>query len=229
MTQIRHFELELAELKRSMVSMADLVQQLMDVALATLMKPSIEARERARALEDRLDALETAIEERCHTIIALQSPMARDLRFLISATRITADLEQIGDLIESVVKRAHYIARHTPIANPPQVEQLALTATRMIREAMDAFVTGDLDMARRTIADEDNADALTKECYKAIQDAMMANPASIREYTHLLRAASSLEQAADTAVAIAEEAVYIHKGQLVRHNHDELRAQPRGP
>ncbi len=224
MNQIRHFDLELAELKRSMVNMADLVEQLLGLASASLLKPTIEAREQARAIEDRLDALDSAIEERCNAILALQSPMARDMRFLISATRITADLEHIGDLIESVVKRAHYIARHTPIPNPPQVEQLARIANRMIREAMDAFVTGNIDMARRTIADEDTADALTKECYEAIQQAMITETSTIREYTHLLRAVISLEQAADTAVAIAEEAVYIHKGQLVRHNHDEIRS-----
>ncbi len=224
MNQIRHFELELAELKRSMVSMADLVEQLRDLALSSLIKPAVEAREQARTLEDRLDALDSAIEERCHSIIALQSPMARDMRLLISATRITADLEQIGDLVEGVVKRTHYIARHKPVINPPQVEQLARIAKHMIHEAMDAFVTGNIEMARRTIADEDTADALTKECYEAIQQTMMIETDSIREYTHLLRAVISLEQAADTAVAIAEEAVYIHKGQLVRHNHDEIRS-----
>jgi phosphate transport system protein len=222
MTQIRHVDVEMAELKRSLVGMAELVELMLDLALATLRQPAIEAREQARGIEAKLDDLDTVIVERCHLIIALHAPVARDLRFLISATRITSGLEQIGDLVEGVVKRAHYIARHSPVANPPQLEELGRTAQRMIRDAMEAFVGGATEGAKRVMADEDRADALTKQAYRSLQQAMMSDRERVPEYTHLFRAVIGLEQSADAAVAIAEEAVYIHTGQLVRHRHDEI-------
>jgi phosphate transport system protein len=221
MNQIRHFDLDLAELKRSLVSMGNLVEQTVEMSVKTILQPTLEVRDEVRAIEDQIDTLETSIEERCHQIIALQSPMARDLRFLISATRITSDLEQIGDLAESVSKRAHYIARHQLVRNPTQLEVLGNLVRKMIHQAIDAFVRGDLDIAGGIQVEEDDADRLTKACYKEIQAAMVAQPELIKEYTHLLRAVGHLEHMADIGVSIAEEATYIHKGHLIRHQHHD--------
>ncbi|MBA3708932.1 MAG: phosphate signaling complex protein PhoU [Planctomycetes bacterium] len=226
MNQIRHFDLDLAELKRSLVSMGNLVEQTVSLCVKTILQPALEVRDEVSVIEERIDTLETTIEERCHQIIALQSPMARDLRFLISATRITSDLEQVGDLAESISKRAHYIAKHQLVRNPPDLETLGLLAQKMIHEAIDAFVTGDIEVAKRILLEEDEADRLTKDCYKDIQTAMQAQPELIKEYTHLLRAVGHLEHIADIAVSIAEEAVYIHKGQLIRHQHEQLGENP---
>ncbi len=216
---IRHFEIDLAELKRALVGMGNLVEQMVSAAAAGIVQPSVTVREQVGQMEERIDALETTIEERCHQIIALRSPMAGDLRFLISATRITSDLEQVGDLAESITRRAHYIARHSLVENPPALATLGNLARTMTREALDAFVGGDLAIAKRILAEEDQADRLTKECYRAIQDAMRAHGDQINEYTHLMRAVGHFEHIADIAVTIAEEAMYIHHGTLSRHQH----------
>ena len=219
MNQIRHFDIDLAELKRTLVSMGNLVERSLEMAVKTILQPTMEVRDEVGSIEQQIDALETAIEERCHQIIALQSPMAKDLRFLISATRITSDLEQVGDLAESVAKRAHYIARHQLVRNPDELGTLGALAREMVHQALEAFVSGEAETAKRILLEEDDADRLTKECYKGIQQAMQAQPELIKDYTHLLRAVGHLEHAADIAVSIAEEAVYIHRGQLIRHQH----------
>lgn len=221
MTQIRHFDLELAELKRSLVSMGNIVEEALGLAVSAIQQPTLEARDRVGGIEERIDHLETQIEERCHQIISLQSPMAKDLRFLISATRITSDLEQVGDLAESIAKRAHYIARHQLVRNPEGLAPLGQLARGMVHQAIESFVGGDIEAGKRILLEEDDADRLTKTCYKEIQAAMQAQPDLIKEYTHLLRAVGHLEHTADIAVSIAEEAVYIHRGQLVRHHHPE--------
>lgn len=120
MNQIRHFDLDLAELKRSLVNMGNLVERSLGIAVEAIQRPSIEAREQCRVIEEQLDTLETAIEDRCHQIIALQQPMAGELRLVISSMRITSDLEQVGDLAESVAKRASYIARHHWLKTRPR-------------------------------------------------------------------------------------------------------------
>lgn len=222
MTLIRHFDLELAELKRSLVSMGNLVEKSLSIAVEAIIKPSVEARDQCRVLEEQLDTLETVIEDRCHQIIALQQPMAGELRLVIAAMRITSDLEQIGDLAESLAKRASFIARNQGVANPPAIETLGRLVMGMIRHAMESFISGNLELAKGVITDEDHSDNLTKQCYEGIQAAMQKEPGRIREYTHLLRGASLLEQTADIAVSIAEETVYLYKGTNIRHHHEQI-------
>jgi phosphate transport system protein len=221
---IRHFELELAELKRALVTMGSLVERSVGLATESIRNPVPEAREKARVIEDQLDTLESAIEERCQQIIALQAPMASDLRLVIAAMRITADLEQVGDNAESIAKRASWIARHALVTNPAALSSLCDVAYGMIRNALSSFLNGDGVTVRMVIADEDRADDLTKVCYEEIQRSMVANPERIREYTHLLRAVAHLENIADHAVSIAEEGVYIRSGRLVRHDHEHIPA-----
>jgi phosphate transport system protein len=221
MNLTRHFDLELADLKRSLVSMSNLVERSLTIAINAIISPTVEAREQCRILEEQLDSFENAIEDRCHQIIALQQPMAGELRLVIAAMRITSDLEQIGDLAESVAKRAAYIARNGGATNPPEIETLARLVLSMQHNAMDAFVTGDLSLGENVISDEHKSDLLTKRCYEGIQALMKSEPDRIREYTHLLRAAALLEHIGDVAVSIADETVYIQKGTINRHLHQQ--------
>jgi phosphate transport system protein len=222
MTQFRQFELEIGELKRSLAAMGDLVDRAVGLAAAGILAPTADLRERSRALEDQTDAMESAIEDRCHTIIALQTPMVRDLRFVIAAMSITSDLERIGDQAHAVAKRAHYIACHQAVDLPPELTELGRLAQATLRQAMEVFVSGNLEATRAVIRDEAASDRMTKACYAFIQERMAAQPERIREYTHLLRAVAALEEIADTTVAIAEEALYIHKAVMIRHHHEEL-------
>jgi phosphate transport system protein len=221
MTNFRHFELALAELKKSLVSMGNLVERMLDLGLAAILHPTVETIDQIAVIERQTDDLENAIEERCHELIALQSPLARDLRFLISAMRIASSLEQVGDFTESLAKRASYIARHHAVSNPPQLEKLGRTAVRMVSAAMESFITGNLELAQQVIIDEESADETTKRCYKDIQALMIADVSLVKEYTHLLRSVSYLEHVADIAMSIAEESVYIHRGTIIRHHHDD--------
>ncbi len=136
---------------------------------------------------------------------------------------IASDLEQIGDHAESIAKRAHYIACHNPVANPPELLELAELAQEMVRQSMDAFVTGNAEVTRKVIEEEPQTDRQTKACYLFIQERMAQDPSVIKEYTHLLRAVSSLEQVGDLAMAIAEETVFMHQAQMIKHNHEQLK------
>jgi phosphate transport system protein len=222
MTQIRHFDLEIAELKRSLATMGDLVERAVDFAARAIANPTVEAREQARVYEDQLDMLDSAIEDRCHQILALQAPMARDLRLLVSTMRVTLDLENIGDLAESLAKRATYIARHRLVRNPEATKPLSDIAKSMVHRAIESFITGNVALAKQVMDDEDRADELTKEGFAELKQFMRAEPDRIDEYLHLHRAFSHLEHIADIAVSIAEEAVYTQRGQMIRHHHDQL-------
>lgn len=226
MSQIRHFDLEIAELKRSLATMGDLVERAVDFATRAIAHPTVEAREQARVFEDQLDALDSAIEDRCHQVLALQAPMAKDLRLLVSTMRVTLDLENIGDLAESLAKRATYIARHRLVRNPEATRPLSDLARSMVHRAIESFIAGNIDLAKQVMEDEDRADDLTKEGYAELRQLMREEPERIDEYLHLHRALSHLEHIADIAVSIAEETVYATRGQMVRHHHEQLGEQP---
>ncbi len=222
MTSIRHFDLELAELKRSLASMGDLVERSLDLAVKSILNPVVEAREQARVYEDQLDALDSAIEDKCHQILALQAPMAKDMRRLVTSMRVALALESMGDLAESLAKRASWIARHRLIPVPQTLTALCQTVISMAHAAIEAFVSGNLDLARQAITDEERADASTKQCYREIKEMIRVDVERLDEYVQMLRAVAHLEQTADLAVSVAEEAVYIEKGMFIRHHHEQL-------
>lgn len=219
---MRHFDLELAELKRSLVTMGNLVERSLAVAVEAINHPNVGAREQCRTLEDQLDQMENTIEDTCHKLIALQRPAVGELRLVIAAMRITSELEQMGDRAESIAKRAASIAKGTLVENPPELPELGTLVQGMARHTLESFVSGNLAMAKGVLVDEDESDHLTKQCYRWIQDAMGRTPERIKEYTHLLRAVGHLEHIADVAVVIAEETVYLHRGLNIRHHHETL-------
>ncbi len=219
---MRAFDLELAELRRGLVAMGGLVERATVQAVEAITNPVAEARERAQAMDDQLDAMHEDLEQRLHRLLALQTPKVGDLRLAVSSLRIISVFEQMGDLAEGVSKRAAWIARHQLVANPAPLAELGQLIVRMIREAVEDYVSGSVETARRIIAEEDRSDELTKACYAGIQQSMAERPELIREYTHLLRAVANLEHIGDLAVLIAEEAVFIHQGRLVRHHLGDL-------
>ena len=219
---MRHFEIELAELRGELVAMGGLVEQAIRQAVAALTHPVAAAREQAKALDDQLDAKHSELENRLHTLLALQMPKATDLRLVVSSLRIISVFEQMGDLAEGVSKRAAWIARHQLIGNPQALRELCDLVVAMIRDGIEAYTTGAIDTARRILQEEDRSDILTKQCFREIQQSMADRPDVIREFTHLLRAVANLEYIGDLAVQIAEEAVFIHAGRMVRHHHEDL-------
>jgi phosphate transport system protein len=220
MSQVHGLELSLTELQASLQEMGKLVESILDLAVVTILRPLPESRYEAARIDARIDALEIAIEERCHQLIALQSPMARDLRFLISATRVASELERLADLAESVVTQADVIGRAQAITNPPQLTRLGEIAQLMTHQALRLLSLEDAELLERIDAEEDQADSLTKECYRYIQFMMESDRTQIHAYSALLRAVGNLEIIADIARAIAKETQYIHRGLFVRHGTD---------
>src|SRR5580700_6775450 len=138
MNHLRRFDVDISELKQLLDRMGVLVEEALKIDVDAILMPIAGVRAKAAVLEERIDLLDTQIEERCHTLIVLQSPMAGDLRFLITATRITSDLEKAGDLAESLSKRADFIARHQPVQSPEHLASLCQLTRTMLHQALEA-------------------------------------------------------------------------------------------
>lgn len=218
----RHFDRQLAALDGRLAEMAALVDQALDLAIAGLLTPYQEVRERAREIESRVDALDSAVEEASQVLMALQSPVAADLRRLIAAMRIAVVLENIGDEAERLAKRARYLARHSVPAFPAELGALAAAVLAAFRQAVPVLRSGDTAAGRAVIALEAETDRLAKACYRALGAAMKTDLDHLGEYSHLLRAVGRLEHAADLSLELVEEAVFLHHGISVRHRLDQL-------
>jgi phosphate transport system protein len=222
----RHrFETGLAATRDDLRRMSALVITALDIAERATAEPDPSARHLIRDTERTIDGLEVAIESRCHELMVLEAPMAGDLRLLISAMRISTDLENIGDLAEGVAKRFSSLAAGTRVATPPELIELAHLPGTMLKTAMQAFETGDMASISGIDADERRSDALVKLCSASIQRTMVEHPQEVRELTQVLRAVYHYEQAADLCVCITEEVVYFHSGMLTRHHHGTDRFQ----
>lgn len=218
----RNFDRQLSALDGRLAEMAMLVDQALDLAIAGLLAPYQEVRERAREIERRVDALDSAVEEASQALLALQAPVAADLRRLIAAMRIAVVLENIGDEAERLAKRARYLARHSVPAFPPELAALGAAVLAAFRQAVPVMRSGDTGAARAVIALEAETDRLTKACYQALGAAMKTDLDRLGEYSQLLRAVGRLEQAADLSLELVEEAVFLHHGVSIRHRLDQI-------
>lgn len=218
----RYFDRQLTALDDRLAEMAGLVEMALDLAVAGLLAPYQEVRERAREIETRVDALDSAVEEASQALLALQSPVAADLRRLIGAMRIAVVLENIGDEAERLAKRARYLARHSVPAFPPELAELGTAVLAAFRQAVPVMRSGDTAAGRAVIALEVETDRLTKACYRAFAVAMKGDLDHLGEYSHLLRAVGRLEHAADLSLELVEEAVFLHHGISIRHRHDQI-------
>ena len=171
-----------------------------------------------------MDRLELFIDDKCLDLIALHQPMARDLRFITTAIKLNAELERIGDLAVDVAQRALAIS-DKPLLKPlVDIPRLAEVAQRMTGEAIQAFIKGDTELAKKVILSDPEADTLKRGVEKElIYDYMMKDGSTADRAVPLLLAARHLERVCDHAVSMAEDIIYMVSAVVVRHHPEELK------
>ena len=227
----RHFEQELDLLREQLLVMGGRAETATRKAIQ-----SLERRESALAdevcSEDRaIDRLEIDIEERCVRMLALQQPMARDLRFITAALKISNDLERVGDHAVNIAGAAKHLAGVPRLAPAVDILRMESLATAMLRDALDAFVRSDTDSARALCLRDDEVDDLNRQVQMELLAFMHESPTSIPHALELILVARNLERVADLATNIAEEVVFIAEARIIKHHAeaaalDSARAHP---
>lgn len=215
----RHFHEQLDTLKQRLLDMSERAEELVDTAVEALLAQD-DARADAVINADReVDALELEIESRAINLLATQQPMARDLRFIVSAIKVSNDLERVGDhavnIAESAKRLSALGARITP---DPEIEEMARRARQMLGEALDAFVRADGALGRRVCQMDDQVDALRDGLFRILVTHMMEDPRSISAAMELFLVSRNLERVADLATNIGEDAVYLAEGKTIKHH-----------
>src|SRR5687768_15570599 len=154
----RHFHEELAELKTLLLDMSMLAQELVRTSVTALRERDT-AKAQAVILGDReLDALEIEVDDTCIHLLALQQPMARDLRLITMAMKISNDLERVGDHAVNIAETVIHLSKHPPFADLPEIEEMSRLASEMLSDALETFVRGDAAAAREVCARDDQVD-----------------------------------------------------------------------
>lgn len=221
----RHFDTELAELKNGLMAMAGQAEEMIELARKALEQRSDALADRVIALDEAVDQRELLLDQACVDLLALRAPIATDLRLIASTLKIIPELERIGDHCVNIARRAKLLNPQQPLRMGGYLESLGLETREMVRRALDAFVNGDADLARRVIEDDDRVDTLYLDAYKELLRIMLADPLSIERASHLIIVIKNWERIADQATNIAEEVLFILEGVNVKHSY----LQPRGP
>ncbi|MEP6904736.1 MAG: phosphate signaling complex protein PhoU [Gemmatimonadales bacterium] len=218
----RHFHEELAQLKQRLLDMSGHAENLVDLSIKSLLERDRAIAEEVIAGDKVLNALEVEIEQRAVRLLALQQPMARDLRFLIGTIKVSSDLERVGDhavnIAESAVRLVEHKGRLTP---SPALEDMARRARGMLSDALDAFLRADGAIGREVCKADDAVDALHDSVFRVLLTHMMESSRNIGPALELLLVSRNLERVADLATNIGEDAVYLAEGKQIKHHFED--------
>jgi phosphate transport system protein len=220
---MKHFHEGLNDLKSTLVGMAGLAEEQVRKAVRALIDRDLDQAEEVVAGDDAIDELEVQIDNMAISLLALQQPMARDLRFITMAMKVSNDLERVGDHAENIADAVKYMIEAPPFPVLPEVEEMVRLATDMLANALDAFVRGDAAQAREIIMRDDRVDELHDNNFRILLTHMMEDPRRITAGMDLLLISGNLERIADLATNICEEVIFLVEGQSVKH---ALKAEP---
>jgi phosphate transport system protein len=218
---VRHFVEELEALQNELLAMAGLVELAIHESVLTLTQRDAGRAQQVLLNEARINEMEMRIDEMATRLLALQQPMARDLRFLTAAIKINNDLERMGDLAVNNVERALSLLAEPPVKPLVDIPRMAHLAECMVRDSLDSFVKRDAELAHRVLVSDDAVDDLRDSIYKELVGFMRKDPSTISRALDLIFVARNLERVADHATNIAEEVLFLIQGVDVRHHAQE--------
>ncbi len=219
----RHLDQELVDLNKQLLKMGSLVETAIFESVEALKELSAERANKVIQDDKAIDELENAIDERCLDLLALQQPMAIDLRFITMSMNIATDLERIADLAVDVAQRVLDLVGKPLLKPLIDIPKLAEVAKKMSRDALDAFVNKDADLAASVILHDNEADRLRNLVQKElIEDYMQKNSSTVTRAVPLLLIARHLERICDHATNIAEDIIYFVKADVVKHHPERL-------
>lgn len=217
----RHFHDQLSSLKEQLLGMSSKAEERTDLAVDALLTRDRDKANLVIAGDADLNRLEVAVEQAAVELLALQQPMARDLRFIIGAIKVSNDLERVGDHAVNIAESAIRLAEKPKISIPiPEIEVMARRARKMLSDSLDAFIRADGALGRKVCRDDDVVDSLHDSVFRVLLTHMMADPKTITPSLELLLVGRNLERIADLATNIGEDAVYLAEGKQIKHHQE---------
>jgi phosphate transport system protein len=217
----RRFEQRIDELKHELLHMSGLAESITRKAVESLQRRDGSLAEEVFADDRIIDRLEIEIEERCIQLLALQQPLASDLRLVTSALKISNDLERVGDHAVNIAGCARTLVALPAEAPLADLGPLVEGALGMLREALDAFVRRDAEAARRLVRRDDEVDELNRHLFGELLARMVRDPGHVEACMAYVLVGRNLERIGDLATNVAEEVVFIAEARIIKHRAEE--------
>lgn len=219
---MRHFDHELEQLKVMLLEMASLVEAAVHNSVNSVVQKDRLLAEDVLAKEAGINQMEVEIDDLAIKLLALQQPMAGDLRLIAAVLKINTDLERMGDLAVNIAECAIELIQEPVIKPMIDIPHIAALVQSMVQKALDSFVNKDPELAKSVLASDDAVDNLRTASFHALISFMERTKKNIPQAVNLLSVIRNLERVADHATNIAEDVIFYVKGIDVRH-HAEVR------
>lgn len=212
-----HFIRQMEELRMSLLEMASLTEKAMQKALHAFKTRDENLASQVIEGDHAVNQMEMKIDHLCLSLLALEQPVAKDLRFIIGALRMSIDLERIADQAVNIAQRAQFLAQRPPLGFIPELDALAETAMDMLRVAIDSFARQNVTQAYDVCQMDDEADELNDKVLRRMIDLMVSESRGIERAVQTIITARCLERVADQTTNIAETVIFIVQGVNIKH------------
>jgi phosphate transport system protein len=217
MTRIR-FHQNLDELKEKLLVMAGMAEQAIQRAIEAYRTGDVSLCDLVAQSEPSINRMEREIDQRALDLLAMEQPMAIDLRFILAVIKINADLERVGDQAVNIAERVRDLQAGGSVELPVDIPRLAAMAAKMVRSALQAFIDGDPAAAERVLTMDDEVDEMNRSVYRTLTRCLEERPETSQQALNVLLIARNLERVGDHATNIAEDVIFWVRGADVRHH-----------
>ena len=215
-----HFQKELHELKEDLLKMAALVEEAISTAVQSLVKRDSDLAQKTFEAEDKINAMEIAIDDSCLKLLALRQPLAVDLRIITSAMKIVTDLERMGDQAVNIAERAISLNQEPQLKPYIDIPKMAEITQSMVKDVLDAFVNQDPKLACSVCERDDLVDGLNDQVFRELLTFMVSDPQTVTRAVHLMIVCRCLERIADHATNIGEDVIFLVDARVIKHHAD---------
>ncbi|MEA2021763.1 MAG: phosphate signaling complex protein PhoU [Candidatus Caldatribacteriota bacterium] len=216
------FDDELLSLKESLLKMANAVEEAINMAIESLIKQRVDLAEQVIRDDDIIDNMELDIEEQCLQMIALRQPIAKKLRIIGCGYKTVSDLERAGDQAVNIARASKYLATKDLVKPFIDLPRMARIAQNMLKDGLEAYFTGDVELAKEVWSRDKTVDDLNKQIFRELLTFMMEDPHTISRAIHIIFISTNIERIADHAKNLVERVVYIVNGERIKEDIDNV-------
>ena len=211
----------LEKLKTRILKMCSLVDEQFQLAVKAVEEENLEIAKLVIERDAKVDKYDLKIEKICQKIFALSQPVAMDLRLIMSSMTLNTDLERIGDIAVNIVENILMIKNKPEFYNRTKLSEMFTLTKEMLKNAIDAYINGNAELAKKVIVSDDQIDKLNAENHNILKAIMKESPDNIEAAVALLVISRELERVADHSTNIAEDVFFIVEAQLIKHKYEK--------
>lgn len=213
----RAVDSRLDSLRNHMLAMGGAVEKSLNIAIDGLMQRKEQIFQEVHRLEESINEHHVKVDNECMEFLAIQGPVAKDLRFIISLIKINSDLERMGDQCVNIAHTGRDYLTRTPLQVPKEISEMNELVRKMVKSALDAFVREDVELSRKILLMDDDVDQRKQQVFRTLSAYIQQNPANVEAALDIILIARNLERLGDHATNIAEVVIFFSTGKDVRH------------